>query len=52
MPLLAFATFFRDGVRVFETETLGLDEWNPQTKALPVRLLVASGQLEPGSYEC
>jgi len=51
-PLLAFATFFRDGAKVFETEALGVDEWNPQTKALPIRLLVAPGQLEPGSYEC
>src|SRR5262249_17231036 len=51
-PLVAFATFYRDGASVFETEPLGLDAWDPKTKALPIRLAVPAGQLEPGQYDC
>jgi hypothetical protein len=51
-PIVAFAAFYRDGVRVFETETIGVDTWDPKTKALPIRLAVLPGALEPGAYDC
>jgi hypothetical protein len=51
-PLVAFATFYRGGVAVFETEPLGVDEWDPKTRALPIRLGVPAGQLQPGHYDC
>lgn len=51
-PLVAFVTFYRDDVKVFESEAIGVDAWDPKRKALPIRLGVAAGQLEPGSYDC
>jgi VWFA-related protein len=51
-PVVAYATFYRDGVTVFETEPLDVDGWDAKTKALPIRLSVPAGQLRPGRYEC
>jgi VWFA-related protein len=51
-PIVAYATFYRDGAPVFETEPLGVDAWDAKTRALPIRLAVSPGQLPPGSYEC
>lgn len=51
-PVVAFAAFYREGVKVFESEPIGVDEWEPKTKALPIRLSVAAGTLAPGTYEC
>jgi VWFA-related protein len=51
-PLIAFITFYKDGLKVFESEAVGIDTWDPKTRALPIRLHVAAGTLEPGSYDC
>lgn len=51
-PLVAFAAFYREGARVFETEPVGLEVWDPKTKAVPIRLTIPAGQLAPGAYDC
>ena len=51
-PLVAFATFYRDGVKVFETGAVGIEAWDPKTRALPIRLSIGAGQMEPGEYDC
>jgi hypothetical protein len=52
-PLVAFVTFYLDGVKVFETEPLAITEgWNPKSKAVPIRLSVPLESLKPGSYDC
>jgi VWFA-related protein len=52
-PLVAFMTFYRDGAKVFETEPVGLTTgWDPKTKGVPIRLVVALETLEPGQYDC
>lgn len=51
-PLVAFATFYRDGVKVFETDAAGVEAWDPKSRALPVRLSIGAGQMEPGEYVC
>ena len=51
-PLVAFAAFYRDGAKVFETEPLGLETWDAKSKTVPIRLSVLPGQLPPGQYEC
>ena len=51
-PLVAFATFYHDGATAFETEAVGLEMWNPKTRAVPIRLTIPAGQLAPGSYDC
>ena len=49
---MAFVTFYRDGVNVFETEPLSVDTWDPKLKAVPIRLSIPPGTLQPGSYDC
>jgi VWFA-related protein len=51
-PLVAFATFYRDGVKSYETEIVSVDVWDPKTRALPIRLGVPAGRLPPGPYDC
>jgi hypothetical protein len=51
-PLAAYATFYRDDVRVLETPALGIDRWDATTRALPIRLTIAPGTLTAGSYTC
>jgi hypothetical protein len=52
-PLAAFVTFSRDGVKVFETEPIGITEgWDPKFRAVPVRLTVPLTSLAPGDYQC
>ena len=51
-PLAAFVTVYRDGVKAFETEPVGVGTWDPKTKALPIRMSIPSGRLSPGSYDC
>lgn len=52
-PLVAYVTFFRDGAKAFETEALAFgDAWAPNSKAVPIRVTVGPGQLQPGSYDC
>ena len=50
-PLVAFATLYRDGVKVHETSPAGVEVWDPTSKALPIRLHLGPGQLLPGTYE-
>jgi VWFA-related protein len=52
-PIAAYVTFFRNGVKVLETEALGVREgWDPSSKAIPIRFTVRLARLEPGSYDC
>jgi hypothetical protein len=51
-PLVAFAAFYREGAKVFETEAIGLEVWDPKTKAVPIRLTIPAGQLAAGAYDC
>ncbi len=51
-PLIAFATFYRDGVPTVEAGPIGVDTWDPKTRAVPIRLAVPAGQLTPGQYDC
>jgi len=51
-PLVAFAAFYRDGIKTFETDAVGIETWDPKSRAVPIRLSIAAGQMEPGSYEC
>jgi hypothetical protein len=52
-PLAAFVTFSRDGVKAFEAEPIGITQGqDPKRPAVPIRLTVPLGSLEPGGYEC
>jgi hypothetical protein len=52
-PLVAFVSFYRDGVRAFETEPLGITEgWDPKSKAVPIRFTLSLAGLQPGAYDC
>jgi VWFA-related protein len=52
-PLAVFVTFYRDGVKVFETEPAGITGGRePKLKAVPIRLTVPLTNLPPGEYEC
>ena len=51
-PVVAFAAFYRDGVKVFETDPIGVADWEPKAKALAIRLSVPQGTLAPGVYDC
>jgi len=51
-PLIAYATFYREGAKVFETAPVGVGTWEAKTKAVPIRMGVTPGQLEPGQYDC
>jgi hypothetical protein len=52
-PLLAYLSFFQEGVNVMETPpakvTEGLD---PKSHMLPVRMSFSLGNLKPGEYDC
>jgi VWFA-related protein len=51
-PLVAFVTFFRDGAKVFETDPLGVGEWDSKQHALPILFTVPLQSLAPGNYDC
>jgi len=51
-PLVAFVTFFHDGAKVFETDPLGMAEWDPKQHAVPIRFTVPLLSLAPGNYDC
>jgi hypothetical protein len=52
-PLVAFVTFYRDGVKAFETAPLAVvDGIDPRSKAVPLRFDVPLTALAPGSYDC
>jgi VWFA-related protein len=51
-PLLAFATFYQDDVKVFETAPVAVtDGLEARSKAVPLRFNVSLGQLPPGRYD-
>ena len=51
-PIVAFVTFYRDGVKIFETEPLGIDKWDPKSRAVPIRFTIPPASLPPGNYDC
>jgi VWFA-related protein len=52
-PVAAFVTFYRDGVKTFETQPIALvDGLDPRTKAIPLRFTVSLDDFAPGTYEC
>jgi VWFA-related protein len=51
-PLVAFASFYRDDVKVLDTEPLALsDGWDPKLRAVPIRFSIPLSRLEPGPYD-
>jgi VWFA-related protein len=51
-PLVAFATFYRDGVKAFETQPVAVTEGIGRTsRAIPVRLSIPLQELPPGRYD-
>jgi VWFA-related protein len=51
-PLVAFVSFYRDGVKAFETQPLAVtDGLDPRSKAVPLRFTVPLTDVEPGRYE-
>jgi VWFA-related protein len=52
-PLVAFVSFYRDGVKSFETAPLAVTEgYDPKTKALPLRFSLSLATLPTGRYDC
>jgi hypothetical protein len=52
-PVIAFATFYRDGVKAFETQPVAVtDGMHPRSKAVPIRISVPLESLPPGRYDC
>ena len=52
-PLVAFATFYREGVKVFESQPVTVNNGVDRTsKPIPIRLTVPLDSLPPGRYEC
>jgi VWFA-related protein len=52
-PLVAFVAFYRDWVKVLETDPLAVGEgWDPASKAVPIRFTIPLRALPPGSYDC
>jgi len=52
-PLIAFATFYQDGLKVFETAPMSISEGlEARSKAVPLSFTVSLSQLPPGQYEC
>ena len=51
-PLVAFATFYRDGAKVYETQPVTVTEGVHRTsKAIPVRMVIPLRDLSPGRYD-
>jgi len=52
-PLVAFVSFYRGGVKAFETPPLAVTEGlDARSKAVPLRFSVPLDRLAPGQYEC
>jgi len=52
-PLVAFVTFYRDGVKTLETMPLPVvDGLDPKSKAVPLRFSVPLADLPNGRYDC
>jgi predicted nuclease with RNAse H fold len=51
-PLVAVATFYRDGVKVFETHPIAVTDGIARTsRAIPLRLRIPLQDLRPGRYD-
>jgi VWFA-related protein len=51
-PLIAFAAFYRDGAKVYETRPVTVTDGVQRTsKAVPVRMAIPLGELTPGRYD-
>jgi VWFA-related protein len=51
-PLVAFATFYRDGVKVFEADPITVTDGIARTsRAIPIRLSIPLQRLAPGRYD-
>ena len=52
-PLAAFVAFYRDGAKVLETDTLGINTGlDSRSGAVPIRFTIPLDQLQPGPYDC
>jgi hypothetical protein len=52
-PLVAFATFYRDGVKAFESSPIAVTSGIERTsKPVPIRFAVPLDSLPPGRYDC
>lgn len=51
-PVVGFVTFYRDGVKAFETTPLAITDGLDARKAVPVRFNVSLDSFSPGRYEC
>jgi hypothetical protein len=52
-PVVAFVSFYQDGVKTFETSPLAVTEGlDPRTKAVPLRFSIPLEQLSTGQYQC
>ena len=53
VTLVAFVTFYLNGVQAFQTELQAIAEgWDSKSKAVPIRLSIPLESLKPGSYDC
>jgi len=52
-PLVAFVTFYRGGIKVFESQPLAVvDGLDARTKAVSLRFTLPLSSLDPGRYDC
>lgn len=52
-PLVAYAAFYRDGIKVFETEPVGVPDGRVAASGgIPIQLNISLAQLTPGAYDC
>jgi VWFA-related protein len=52
-PLVAFAAFYRDGVKVLETAPVAVTDGIDRTsRAVPIRFSMPLASLPPGRYDC
>jgi hypothetical protein len=52
-PLVAFVSFYRGGVKTFETAPLAVtDGLDARSKAVPLRFSLPLENIAPGRYEC
>jgi VWFA-related protein len=52
-PLIAFATFYREGAKVYESQPVTVTGGVHRTsKAIPVRMTIPLTGLSPGRYDC
>lgn len=52
-PLVAYAAFYRDGIKVFETEPVGVSDGRVAVSGgIPIQLTISLAQLTPGAYDC